>query len=134
MEDQLIVLLANTLAADDVRKQAEVELKQAEANPAFALSLANIAAHASVDGGVRIAALLSLRRFIARNWTQDADDDDDDSPRIPVPDQVKDQLRPKLLELAISDEDDTKIKSSVRYAWAGASQGPLPPVGNRKPY
>ncbi|KAL8352437.1 hypothetical protein RB601_002649 [Gaeumannomyces tritici] len=116
MEEQLIVLLANTLATDDVRKQAEVGLKQAEANPAFPLSLANIAAHTSVDGGVRIGALLTLRRFIARNWTEDADDEEDDSPRVPVPDHVKDQLRPKLLELAISDEDDTKIKSSVSYA------------------
>lgn len=109
-------LLGNTQLADEgVRKQAELELRQAQANPAFALSLANVAAHASVSIEIRQAALITLRKFIERNWSEDNDDDDDDSsPRIPIPDHIKDELRPKLLELAISDDSERKVKASVR--------------------
>ncbi|KAI6376198.1 hypothetical protein MCOR25_002833 [Pyricularia grisea] len=117
MEDQLMGLLGNTQLADEgVRKQAELELRQAQANPAFALSLANVAAHASVSIEIRQAALITLRKFIERNWSEDNEDDDDDSsPRIPIPDHIKDELRPKLLELAISDDSERKVKASVSY-------------------
>lgn len=110
-------LLGNTQLADEIaRKQAEIELRQAQANPSFALSLANVAAHASVSTEIRQAALIALRNFIERNWSDDVDDDgDDNTPYIPIPDHIKDELRPKLLELAISDDSERKVKASVSY-------------------
>lgn len=120
MEDQLAQLLANTqLAQEEPRAHAELELKHAQSNPAFPILLANIAAHNSFSIEIRQAALLYLRRFIEHNWSEDSDnlDDNDDNtgPYIPVPDSTKDQLRHKLLDLALSDESDRKVKAAVRY-------------------
>ncbi|KAJ9138132.1 Importin subunit beta-5 [Pleurostoma richardsiae] len=115
MEDQLVQLLANTqLPAEGPRKQAELELRHAQSNPAFPLSLANVAAHTSIASEIRQSALSVLRGFIEHNWSPEGDDDK--GPRFPIPDATKDQLRSKLLELALSNEDDRKIKSLVSYA------------------
>lgn len=117
MEDQLAQLLANTqLAQEEPRARAELELKHAQSNPAFPVLLANIAAHNSVSVEIRQAALLYLRRFIEHNWSEDGEDDDhNEGPHIPIPDSTKDQLRHKLLDLALSDESDRKVKAAVRY-------------------
>lgn len=117
MEDQLAQLLANTQQAqEEPRTRAELELKHAQSNPAFPILLANIAAHNSVSTDIRQAALLYLRRFILRNWSEDGSDDgDNDAPHIPIADSIKDQLRHKLLDLALGDEPDRKVKAAVRY-------------------
>lgn len=117
MEDQLAQLLANTqLAQEEPRARAELELKHAQSNPAFPILLANIAAHNSVSIEIRQAALLYLRRFVEHNWSEDGEDDDDnEGPHIPIPDSTKGQLRHKLLDLALSDESDRKVKAAVRY-------------------
>ena len=113
MEDQLAQLLANTqLPAEEPRKRAELDLKHAQTNPAFPIALANIAGHNSVSTDIRQAALAYLRRFIEHNWSEEGDDGE--GPLVPIPDSTKDQLRLKLLELALSDEPDRKVKSSVR--------------------
>lgn len=113
MEDQLAQLLANTqLPQDEPRKRAELDLKHAQTNPAFPIVLANIAAHNSVATDIRQSALTYLRRFIEYNWAEEADDEE--GPQIPIPDATKEQLRHKLLDLALSDESDRKVKSSVR--------------------
>lgn len=110
-------LLANTqLAAEGPRKQAEIELKHAQTNPIFPLSLANIAAHTSISTDIRQSALSVLRNFIEHNWSPEGDDGE--GPRIPIPDSTKDQLRPKLLDLALSNEDERKVKAAVRYVTA----------------
>lgn len=113
MEDQLVQVLANTQLADEgLRKQAELDLKHAETNPAFPLSLANIACHSSVAVHIRQSALSVLRNFIEKNWQDDGPYAT--SPTIHVPEQVKAQIRPMLLELALGNEDEKKIKGSVR--------------------
>lgn len=113
MEDQLAQLLANTqLSQEEPRKRAELDLKHAQTNPVFPVALANIAAHGSVSTEIRQAALTYLRRFIEYNWAEE--NDEDEGPQIPIPESTKEQLRQKLLELALSDEQDRKVKSSVR--------------------
>ncbi|KAK8090774.1 Importin-beta domain-containing protein [Apiospora phragmitis] len=107
MEDQLVQVLANTqLAAEGPRKQAELDLKQAQANPAYPLSLVNIASHTSISVEIRQQAISVLRLFIEeklerreRRWPSDA---------------AKDQIRPILLELALHSE--RKIKSAASFA------------------
>lgn len=113
MEDQLALLLANTqLSQEEPRKRAELELKHAQTNPAFPILLANIAAHTSASTEIRQAALSYLRRFIEHNWSEEGEEDG--GPQIPIPESSKEQLRHKLLDLALSNEPDRKVKSSVR--------------------
>lgn len=118
MEDQLAQLLANTqLPQEDPRKRAELDLKHAaQTEPAFPIALANIAAHASISTDIRQAALSYLRRFIEHNWAGEDDEDSGDGPQIPIPDSSKEQLRHKLLDLALADEADRKVKSAIRLA------------------
>lgn len=112
MEDQLAQVLANTqLSAPEPRMQAELELKQAQSNPAYPVSLAKIAAHASVSTPVRQAALSTLRQFIENNW---AADEPDAEPPIPIADDVRSVLRQSLLDLALSPDDDRKTKIAAR--------------------
>jgi len=114
MEDQLIQLLSNTQSPEQApRQQAELELKRAASNPGYPTSLANIAAHVSVDTNIRQAALTTLRLFIERNW---ANDPDEDEPLIPIADDARLQLKQTLLELATSTEEDRRAKISASYA------------------
>lgn len=114
MEDQLVQLLANTQLPDQApRQQAEIELKRARSNPAFPLSLANVAAHTSIDTSIRQAALTNLRLFIEKNWSAE---EDDSEPQIPIADESRGQLKQTLLDLALSPEEDRKVKISARYA------------------
>lgn len=112
MEDQLVQVLANTqLTAEGPRKQAELDLKRAQTNPAFPLSLTNIGRHESVSVAVRQAAFTALRRFVESNWSGESDE----GPTIPIDDAVRDQLRPLLLDTALNYEGDRKLKSWARY-------------------
>lgn len=114
MEEQLAQLLANTqLPQEEPRKRAELDLKLAQTNPAFPIALANIAAHSSISTDIRQAALSYLRHFIEHNWGEEGAEDND-GPQVPIPEASKVQLRHKLLELALADESDRKVKSAVR--------------------
>lgn len=107
-------LLANTQLPDQApRQQAEIELKRARSNPAFPLSLANVAAHTSIDTSIRQAALTNLRLFIEKNWSAE---EDDSEPQIPIADESRGQLKQTLLDLALSPEEDRKVKISASYA------------------
>ncbi|KXJ95130.1 armadillo-type protein [Microdochium bolleyi] len=111
MEDQLVQILANTqLPAEGPRKQAELDLRANRSNPAFPISLTNIAGHASVPVQIRQAALSQLRLFVEDNWSGDSDD----GPAIPIADDVKAQIRPMILELAIN-ATDRRAKTSASF-------------------
>lgn len=112
MEDQLIQLLANTQLPEQApRQQAEIDLKRASSNPAFPVSLANVASHTAVETNVRQAALSTLRLFIEKNWAQD---EFDTEPQIPISDEARAQLRQLMLDLALSTEEDRKTKIAAR--------------------
>lgn len=114
MEDRLVQLLANTQLPDQApRQQAELELKAARKDAAFPVSLANVAAHTSVDTSIRQAALSTLRLFIESNW---ANEDPDEVPPIPISEEARAALKQTLLELALSTEDERKVKISARCA------------------
>lgn len=123
MEDQLVQVLANTqLAAEGPRKQAELDLKQARLNPAYPLSLANIGKHSSISIEIRQAALSALRLFIENNWSGE----NDEGNVIPISDAAKDQIRPILLELALSADQERKIKTAARYVTVGSARPAWP--------
>ncbi|KAG6002715.1 hypothetical protein E4U21_002824 [Claviceps maximensis] len=113
MEEQLVQLLANTQLPDQgPRQQAEIELKRARTSPAYPVSLAKIASHTSISTGIRQSALTSLRLFIENNW---AVGDQDDEPIIPIPDDSRALLKQSLLDLALSQEEDRKVKIAASY-------------------
>ncbi|KHN93774.1 Armadillo-type fold protein [Metarhizium album ARSEF 1941] len=114
MEQQLVPLLTNIQLPDQApRQQAEIELKRAQANPAFPVSLAKIASHSSISTGVRQAALSTLRQFIENNW---AVGNPDQETIIPIDDDTRAILRQSLLDLALSQDEDRKVKISASYA------------------
>ena len=114
MDEELIQVLTNTQAPEQpVRQQAELALGHAKANPAFPVSLANVAAHTAVDTGIRQAALTTLRQFIEANWNPE---DNYGDPAITISDDVRGQLRRIMLELTLSPEENRKVKISARYA------------------
>lgn len=105
-------LLANTqLPAEGPRKQAELDLNHARTSPDFPLTLAGIGAHANAPTEIRQAALSCLRKFIEDHWTPGSSD----GAHIPIPDAIKDQLRPMMLELVLSPENDRKVKTAASY-------------------
>lgn len=111
MEDQLVQILAATQSpAEGPRKQAELDLKHARSNPAFPVSLAYIGSHTSIAIEIRQAALSSLRQFIERNWSGESDE----GPTLPISDQVKEQVRSVILEIALSSDEERKIKTAAR--------------------
>ncbi|KAJ2907317.1 hypothetical protein MKZ38_003173 [Zalerion maritima] len=114
LEDQLVQVLANTQVVEEgARKQAEIDLKQASTNPAYPVSLANIASHSSVAPAIRQQALLILRTFIDKHWSER---DSDGIPQNPIGDDAKAQLRSILLELALGSGDQRLVKTSACYA------------------
>lgn len=118
--DELVRLLADTQRAEEApRKKAELDLKHAEPNPQFPLYLTAIAASSSYPTEIRQSALAILRKFIDHNWSHD--DEDDEAPRIPIDDATRQELRKQLLELATRDEDDRRVKASVRYVYSPSS-------------
>jgi hypothetical protein len=117
MEDQLVDLLAKTQLPDQARLQAELDLLHARTNPAFPTSLANVAAHVSIDTAIRQAALSTLRLFIEKNWNA-GDREPDQEPQIEIPDASRAHLRQVLLELALSTEDNRKVKVAARYGFS----------------
>jgi len=112
MEDQLAQLLANAQLPEQAPRQAaEIEIKRARTNPAFPISLARIAAHSSIDTSIRQSALSTLRLFIEKNW---AVEELDDEPQIPISDEAREILKQTLLEVALSPEEDRKVKIAAR--------------------
>ena len=136
--DEIVRLLSDThRPEEEPRKRAELELKRAQTSPAFPGTLTAIAATSTYPTQIRQSALTVLRQFIQRNWTpggtgddddddddNDDDDDDDDAangnggaprPQIVIPEDVKQQLRIQLLELATRDENDRLVKTAVSF-------------------
>ncbi|ROT42912.1 ARM repeat-containing protein [Sodiomyces alkalinus F11] len=119
MEDQLIAQLQDIAHASSEagsqakRQQAEIALQHARGNPAFPTALINVGSHASIDIAVRSLAMTTLNKFIQRNWAQD---EDTDEPLIEIPDATREVLRNALLELALNNEDNRKIKALTSYS------------------
>ena len=122
--DDLVRLLKDTQRPEEgPRKQAELDLRAAQSNPAYPGLLIAIAGTATYPTEIRQSALSVLRQFIVRNWSSDGalvDDDDDDSsdtqPPIAIAEEIKAQLRIQLLELATRDEDERRVKAAASYA------------------
>ena len=119
MEDQLLVILSDTLSsAEAPRKLAELQLQQATTQPAYPGSLAAIGCHANIAIEVRQSALLALRTFVEKNWSGF----DENGLTITIEEGVKEQLRGSLLGLATSVDQDRKLRTLARCATLGLPQ------------
>ncbi|KAL8961471.1 MAG: hypothetical protein Q9193_001979 [Seirophora villosa] len=113
MEQQVLQLLAATLeSAPETRTNAERHLEQLYTNDAFPICLISIASHNSVEPPLRQAALLVLKTFVLRTWSQSLDEF---QPGIPISDATKDQVRQSLLALATSGDQERKVISASSY-------------------
>ncbi|EAS34950.1 importin beta-5 subunit [Coccidioides immitis RS] len=124
MEQQLLQLLSDTQSpAPATRKNAEGRLLGLYTNEHFPLSLASIASHTSVPVPLRQSALLILRTFIVSAWSSQLDEF---KGQVLVNDANKVHLRRVLLELAISLEDDRKVKASASYVVSKIASADFP--------
>ncbi|KAI1767278.1 ARM repeat-containing protein [Hypoxylon sp. FL1150] len=124
MEDQLIQVLTNTqLSAEGPRKQAELDLRRAANNPAYSLLLTNIARNPTLSVDVKLSALNAFRLFIERNWSGVSEI----GPCIIVPDTVKDQVRPLILDLALNAPDQQRVvKTAASYTVSKIANADFP--------
>ncbi|KAL2760104.1 hypothetical protein ACRALDRAFT_2045619 [Sodiomyces alcalophilus JCM 7366] len=119
MEDQLIAQLQDIAHASSEagsqakRQQAEIDLRRSRGNPAFPTALVNIGSHASVDESVRALAMTTLNKFIHRNWAQE---EDPEEPLFEIPEATRQAVRNSLLQLALNNEDNRKIKALTSYS------------------
>lgn len=104
-------LLTETQSPQDgTRKNAEWQLKQLYANPDFPMGLIAIAKHHAVLVNVRQAALLYLKTFIQACWSPQFDEFNG---QLYADEEKKAQIRQSLLDLAISAQDERKVKSAA---------------------
>lgn len=109
----MLELLAATLeAAPETRTNAERHLEQLYTNDAFPISLISIASHNSVELPLRQAALLVLKTFVLRTWSESLDDFQGG---VTISDAIKDQVRHSLLALATSGDQERKVVSASSY-------------------
>ncbi|QIW99728.1 hypothetical protein AMS68_005246 [Peltaster fructicola] len=109
MEQQLVSLLNDTQSpADTTRKNAEWQLKQQYANPDFPTGLMSIASHTDVPVQTRQSALLVLKNFVLACWSAAFEEFSEQSF---ADEGRKSQIRHSLLNLALSEHDERKVKS-----------------------
>lgn len=111
MEEQLVRLLTETQSAQEgPRKNAEWQLKQQYGNPDFPLGLTSIGAHGDVPVNTRQASLLYLKTFVQACWSPQFDEFNG---QLYADDGRKAQIRQSLLNLALSGNDERKVKSAA---------------------
>ncbi|KAF2723901.1 ARM repeat-containing protein [Polychaeton citri CBS 116435] len=111
MKEELVRLLSDTQSpAESTRRNAEWQLKQQYGNPDFPLGLCSVGTHSDVSTDIRQAALLYLKIWVLACWSPQFDEFDGlyfaDEGR-------KAQVRQSLLDLALSGNDERKIKSAA---------------------
>lgn len=104
-------LLTETQSSEEVpRKNAEWQLKQQYNNSDFPVALISVGSHKDVPLAVRQAALLYLKTFVLACWSPQFDEF---TGQLYSDEGKKSQIRQSLLDLALSDRDERKIKSAA---------------------
>lgn len=105
-------LLTETQSTQEsTRKNAEWQLKQLrDQNLDFPLGLVSVGAHEGVPVDIRQSALLYLKTFVLACWSPQFDEF---TGPIFADHGKKAQIRQRLLDLALSDRDERKIKSAA---------------------
>lgn len=110
MDQRLVAILTQTqLPQDAYRRQAEVDLSNAQTNPDYPLSLGRIAYNRELAVGTRQSALTALAKYVSSNWAET-----DDEPYLEIAPETKAQLRHGLLQLALAP-DERKIKTAASH-------------------
>lgn len=127
MEEQVAQLLAATQTASEApRKQAEQQLQSLWTHPEYAPGLVAIASHDSVPLNIRQAALASLRQFVTSMWSAQFDEFKGQQGDVLVQDDIKVRIREGLLDLALSDQQDRKVKSMASYVVSKIASADFP--------
>ncbi|KAF1996866.1 ARM repeat-containing protein [Amniculicola lignicola CBS 123094] len=124
MEEQLVQLLAATQSASETpRKHAEQQLQAFQGHHEFPIGLVNIATHENVPLNIRQAALLYLKTLVLAGWSSQLEEF---RGQVLVSDENKVRIRQTLLDLAISDQLDRKIKSTASYVVSKIASADFP--------
>ncbi|KAF2157287.1 ARM repeat-containing protein [Myriangium duriaei CBS 260.36] len=111
MEEQLAHLLAETQSSQESpRKNAELQLKQLYHDQSFPLALVSLASHDSIPLNIRQAALLVCKKFVETGWSANLDEF---GGQVLINDTNKSTVRQTLLDIALSDTHERKIKSAA---------------------
>lgn len=109
--DELAHLLTKTQSPQgDIREDAEWQLKRQYANPEFPLGLVHVGAEGSLPIPVRQAALLYLKTFVLACWSEQFDEFEG---QLYVYADRRVQVKHSLLELALSEGGERKVKSAA---------------------
>ena len=104
-------LLTETQSSQQgLRKTAELQLKQQYGNPDFPIGLASIGSHSNVPIQIRQSALLYLKTFVLACWSPAFDEFNG---HLYSDEGRRNQLRQALLSIALSENDERKIKSAA---------------------
>ena len=104
-------LLTETQSSEEgPRKNAEWQLKQQYNNSDFPVALISIGSHNDVPIAVRQAALLYLKTFVLACWSPQFDEFNG---QLYSDEGKKAQIRQSLLDLALSERNERKIKSAA---------------------
>ena len=104
-------LLMETLAPQEAtRKNAEWQLRQQYTNPDFPVALVSVGSLNDIPIQTRQAALLFLKLFVLDCWS---DQFDEFKGQLYADEGRQAQVRQSLLDLAVSDRDERKVKSAA---------------------
>lgn len=124
MEENLVRLLADTQSSlEGPRKQAEQQLSTLYPQPGFGKALASIASHQSLPTNVRQSALLSLKLWVQAGWSYVYEQFQG---QIWPNDQEKAELRQSLLALAMSGQEERKIRKAAGYVVSKIASADFP--------
>ena len=124
MEATILALLTKTQgSARGPREEAERELLQLHGNVLFPEGLLDVAANPQVATNNRQAALLVLRQYVKKGWS----DDISGFQGVVLPsDTVKHFVRSILLSIALNDNNDSKIINAAAIVITDIAHGDFP--------
>ncbi|KAI5847418.1 armadillo-type protein, partial [Tricharina praecox] len=121
IEQELLVLLQRTMEPELApRRAAEAQLETFLPSNAYPVALANIASALELPSSDRQAALIALKRYVLRCWSDTYEDF-----RGPLASpEIKNHLRPQLLILATDDQRKVRSISAAMVGKIATSDYP----------
>lgn len=120
MEQQVLQLLAATTSPNsEAIRNSEHTLKSLYSNTEFPFALLNIASHTDVAIGLRQAALLQLKQYVAATWSPSFEEDFKGT--VFLNDEAKARLRQTVFVLSTNEGVDGAIDHKINTVAASVA-------------
>ena len=117
-------ILSGTLQTNTrTRQSAETSLVQLYSANDFPVALVSIGSQKSFKLEIRQSALLNLKTFVLKTWSPAFEEY---GQHAEINDATKEQIRRNLLEIALRDNEETKITSAASYAVSKIASADFP--------